>query len=116
LYSGADAFIYPSTYEGFGMPVLEARACGARIVTSNIPELREAGGDDAIYVVPTEDGIREGISRAIERCATSVVDWQDWSWTGSASILAGVLLNSVDSAFAHIIPGKRLSSVTGLPL
>jgi glycosyltransferase involved in cell wall biosynthesis len=116
LYSGADAFIYPSTYEGFGMPVLEARACGARIVTSNIPELREAGGDDAIYVVPTEDGIREGISRAIERCATSVVDWQDWSWTGSASILAGVLLNSVDSAFAHPIPGKRLSSVTGLPL
>ena len=32
LYNGASAFIYPSTYEGFGMPVLEARACGARVV------------------------------------------------------------------------------------
>lgn len=91
LYTGADAFIYPSTYEGFGMPVLEARACGTQIVTSNIPELREAGGNDAIYVAPTEDGIRAGICLAIERRTTSAVDWRDWNWSKSASILAGVL-------------------------
>jgi len=66
LYSGADALVLPSTYEGFGMPVLEARACGTRVVTTDIPELREAGGHDAIYVPPTVDGIRDGILRALK--------------------------------------------------
>jgi glycosyltransferase involved in cell wall biosynthesis len=93
LYSGTDAFIYPSTYEGFGIPVLEARACGAPVVTSDIPELREAGGDDAIYVSPTERGIRSGISAALATAAPKPVDWRDWSWTLSASVLAQVLLN-----------------------
>ena len=94
LYSGTDAFIYPSTYEGFGMPVLEARACGARVVTSDIPELREAGGDDAIYVAPTERGIRSGISLALAMAAPKPVDWREWNWTLSASVLAQVLLSS----------------------
>jgi glycosyltransferase involved in cell wall biosynthesis len=93
LYSGTDAFIYPSSYEGFGMPVLEARACGARVVTSDIPELREAGADDAIYVEPTEQGICSGISRAVEAAPAKPVDWRDWNWTISASVLAEVLLD-----------------------
>ena len=93
LYSGADAFIYPSIYEGFGMPVLEARACGAPVVTSDIPELRESGGDDAIYVVPTEQGICSGILRAVEAPGAKPIDWQDWNWTASAAVLANVLLD-----------------------
>lgn len=93
LYGGADAFIYPSTYEGFGMPVLEARACGARVVTSDIPELRESGGDDAIYVAPTERGVCSGISLALEAAAATPVDWRDWNWLKSATVLAEVLLD-----------------------
>jgi glycosyltransferase involved in cell wall biosynthesis len=65
LYSGADVFIFPSIYEGFGMPVAEARACGTSVVTSDTPELREAGGEKVIYVAPTVDGIREGILSAL---------------------------------------------------
>lgn len=61
LYSGAELFIFPSIYEGFGMPVAEASACGAKVVASDTPELREAGGGDVIYVVPTAEGIRQGI-------------------------------------------------------
>jgi glycosyltransferase involved in cell wall biosynthesis len=99
LYSGTDAFIYPSTYEGFGMPVLEARACGARVVTSDTPELREAGGDDAIYVAPTEQGICFGISLAVEAAAAKPVDWRDWNWTIGASVLAEVLL---DRSYARL--------------
>ena len=49
LYAGAVIFAFPSIYEGFGIPVLEARACGAPVVTTDIPELREAGGSDAVY-------------------------------------------------------------------
>jgi glycosyltransferase involved in cell wall biosynthesis len=65
LYAGADALIFPSLYEGFGMPVLEARACGARVVTTDIPELREAGDEYVIYVEPTVEGIKAGIQQAI---------------------------------------------------
>jgi glycosyltransferase involved in cell wall biosynthesis len=65
LYAAADALVFPSLYEGFGMPVLEARTCGARVVTTDIPELREAGDEYAIYVQPTLDGVKTGIMKAI---------------------------------------------------
>jgi glycosyltransferase involved in cell wall biosynthesis len=65
LYCGTDAFVFPSTHEGFGIPVMEARACGTKVVASDIPELHEAGSDDAIYVTPTAEGIRNGIIRAV---------------------------------------------------
>jgi glycosyltransferase involved in cell wall biosynthesis len=109
LYSGTDAFIYPSTYEGFGMPVLEARACGARVVTSDIPELREAGGDDAIYVAPTEEGICCGITLALDAAAAKPVDWRDWNWTISASVLAQVLLDRSYAEFKLAQPVNRMA-------
>jgi glycosyltransferase involved in cell wall biosynthesis len=52
LYSGADVFVYPSLYEGFGLPVLEAMACGTPVVTSNISSLPEIAGDAALLVDP----------------------------------------------------------------
>jgi glycosyltransferase involved in cell wall biosynthesis len=93
LYSGTEAFVYPSLYEGFGMPVLEARACGARVVTTDLPELREAGGEDAIYISPTEEGIRSGIAQAVAARVARPINWRDWNWAGSASVLAQVLLD-----------------------
>jgi glycosyltransferase involved in cell wall biosynthesis len=92
LYRGAEAFVFPSKYEGFGMPVLEARACGAAVITSDLPELREAGGEAGIYIEPTEEGIRNGILTAPKRRPAQGLDWQDWSWSKSAAILAQVLL------------------------
>lgn len=52
LYTAADVFVFPSLAEGFGLPVLEAMACGAPVVTSNISSLPEAAGDAAILVDP----------------------------------------------------------------
>ncbi len=49
-YSGAVALIYPSKYEGFGMPILEAMACGCPVITCNNSSLPEVAGDAAIYV------------------------------------------------------------------
>ncbi len=51
-YSAASAFIYPSLYEGFGLPVAEALACGTPVVTSNVSSLPEAGADIALAVDP----------------------------------------------------------------
>jgi len=52
LYSAAEIFIYPSLYEGFGLPVLEAMACGAPVITSNVSSLPEVAADAALLVDP----------------------------------------------------------------
>ena len=55
LYSHADLFVFPSLYEGFGMPVLEAMACGAPVITSNRSALPEVAGEAALLVNPEND-------------------------------------------------------------
>ncbi len=52
LYNGADLFAYPSFYEGFGLPVLEAMKCGAPVVTSNTSSMPEVGGEATLYADP----------------------------------------------------------------
>lgn len=64
LYSAADFFAYPSLYEGFGLPIVEALACGAPVLTGNNSCLPEAGGPGALYI-DAEDihSIAEGLIR-----------------------------------------------------
>lgn len=78
LYRKCRCFVLPSVYEGFGMPALEARLHGARVVCTDIPELREAGGSDGIYVPPVAEELVEGMLRAIDGSADSA-DSGSWS-------------------------------------
>lgn len=52
LYNLADFFVYPSLYEGFGLPVLEAQACGCPVIASNVRSIPEVGGDSVLYFDP----------------------------------------------------------------
>ena len=54
IYQMAEVMVYPSFFEGFGLPVLEAQASGCPVITSNVSSLPEAGGDGAIYVNPKD--------------------------------------------------------------
>ena len=54
LYASARAMAYPSIYEGFGMPIAEARAAGARVIASDIPPHHEASGGSAVFVEPMD--------------------------------------------------------------
>jgi glycosyltransferase involved in cell wall biosynthesis len=70
LYSGALALVYPSLYEGFGLPPLEAMACGTPVVTSNGTSLPEVAADVAVLVDPEDiDSIAEGIQRVVASSA-----------------------------------------------
>ncbi|EDX86828.1 glycosyl transferase, group 1 family protein [Synechococcus sp. PCC 7335] len=98
LYSAADVLVAPSLYEGFGLTVLEAMACGTPVVTANTTSLPEVAGDAAILVAPSDT---EAIASATERLIEDLDLRQQLSaaglsraalftWTNTASQLASI--------------------------
>jgi glycosyltransferase involved in cell wall biosynthesis len=85
LYRGASVFVYPSRFEGFGIPVVEAMACGVPCVVSNHPSLDEASGSAAIRVEPESpqaiaDGIREAHVRRSELVSLGLEHARRFTW------------------------------------
>ena len=88
LYRGSSVFVYPSRFEGFGMPVLEAMACGVPCVVSSHPSLDEACGDAAVRVDPLDpDAIAAGIERALaerdELVARGLAHARPFTWAAN---------------------------------
>ncbi len=69
LYSGADALVFPSLYEGFGFPVLEAMRCRTPVVCANTSSLPEVAGAAALLVDPLDTA---GLTAALDRITTDV--------------------------------------------
>ena len=66
-YNAADLFVYPSEYEGFGLPALEALACGTPVVASNRSSLPEVVGEAGVLVDPTDTGaMADAMQRMLE--------------------------------------------------
>ena len=68
LYSGADVLVYPSIYEGFGLPILEAMACGCPVICSNVSSMPEVAGDAAWLIHPHDS---RDIANAIDSVISS---------------------------------------------
>jgi glycosyltransferase involved in cell wall biosynthesis len=78
LYRGARCLVYASLYEGFGIPVAEALACGCPVVTSSGSAMAEIAGDDAVYVDPVDvASIRAGVERAFRPAPRRIAEWPD---------------------------------------
>ncbi len=89
LYSGAEALVYASTYEGFGLPILEAMTLGCPVVTSNISSMPEVAGKAAELVNPYDvDSIAEGITRVLtdrlKYVAQGIKQARRFSWEETA--------------------------------
>ena len=85
LYRGAEAFVYPSRFEGFGIPVIEAMACGVPCVVSSHPSLDEACGDAAVRADPESpesfaDGIRRALAEREELVGRGLEHAHRFSW------------------------------------
>lgn len=89
LYRNAEAFVYPSLYEGFGLPVLEAMAHGLPVVTSKVSSLSEVGGEAALYADPNDAGdiaakIEEALSHKAILAEKSRAQAAGFSWDRAA--------------------------------
>ncbi len=86
LYGGAAAFVYPSLYEGFGLTVLEAMACGTPVICSSTTSLPEVAGDAAIYVeARATDRLAAAIEQLMTDEAAGIATTRGWVWNGRNS-------------------------------
>ena len=99
LYAGASVFCYPSLFEGFGLPVLEAMAQGAAVVTSAGTSMVEVGGDAVVLVDPSDpDAVAEALaallddlSEAARLGAAARVRAEEFTWDRTAALVADAL-------------------------
>jgi glycosyltransferase involved in cell wall biosynthesis len=119
LLSGAKAMVFPSLYEGFGFPVLEAQSCGTPVICSNTSSLPEVAGEGAILVDPLNtDALAHAMQtivddelRRLELVKRGFANLQRFDWRVSASQVLAVLESVTDEAM-----DPDLSQGTGAPL
>jgi glycosyltransferase involved in cell wall biosynthesis len=90
LYQQAACLIFPSRYEGFGLPVVEAMACGTPVVAAPEPALQEVAGDAAIFTDDLAEGVRRALAERERLSAAGLERAKAFSWRETARVTADV--------------------------
>jgi glycosyltransferase involved in cell wall biosynthesis len=106
LFRGAEAFVYPSLLEGFGMPVVEAMACGTPVIASGTTALKEVAGDAALLVNPLDTGelaeamTRVSQDRGLRECLSTagLKRAADFSWDRTAALTLEAYQDAIRSS------------------
>lgn len=100
-YSGAVALVYPSKYEGFGMPIIEAMACGCPVITCPNASIPEVAGDAAIYIVDNDiNALADALCEVLKpdlralMIAEGLVRAKQFSWSEMAASVKSTLINT----------------------
>jgi glycosyltransferase involved in cell wall biosynthesis len=104
LYGAATILLYPSFYEGFGLPILEAMSCGLPVIASNVSSMPEIGGEAALYINPeSTDDIREKVDQLMrnqklkdELIKKGLARSKEFSWEKTAEATAKVYESLVE--------------------
>jgi glycosyltransferase involved in cell wall biosynthesis len=110
LYNEADIFVYPSLYEGFGLPVLEAMACGCPVIASNVSALPEVVGEAGLLVDPYDvEALAHAMSTVLqddelkmEMSRKSIAQAQKFSWEKASAEMLAVCEEVAERARAPI--------------
>jgi glycosyltransferase involved in cell wall biosynthesis len=106
LYSGAAALVYPSVYEGFGMPILEAMACGCPVISSNRASLPEVTGDAGLLVEPEDVSALAHAMRRVLTDAALAHELRERGRCRSAEFTWERTARGMLAVFEHVLEGK----------
>ena len=90
-FSGAAALLYPSRYEGFGLPPVEAMACGTPALVSDLPAVREATAGGAVYLPAGDLAVWADALRSALQGALTPGSPPPWTWEDAGRALADLL-------------------------
>ncbi len=120
FYNRAEIFIYPSFYEGFGLPILEAMACGTPVIASKVSSMPEVGGRAALFADPADP--REFVSQALRLLEdrdlrrhvvdTGLQHARQFTWAATARATLAVYRSACGCASENTLPIQPQSSAT----